>query len=597
MRLFFIAVLTVCTFSQEAQFNVLLTGSYSTLPFQIRKENSGIYGIASFVPNTDGMLFCSYDAPDVYFVNRTGLIRQNDMRANAFGSVLNADVIHEEEAIEGVQKQCFHTSACDFFEKDGVLINAKNEKIALRLTGSQSFNLTIHSEGIITEKQFTTGRNIAAVDIAGIDEAGHLFIIAEYYKSEVPLAIERELRVYNINGELTATLAIPMIKGLTLIKEFSVDSSGNFYHLLTGKESYSLIRWSGLAECKGSHYSYPALFNYELHYNNEVPVSEPETGTPENVTASASRSFALRLGESYELYKYNCSTANLVPQAVRAPDGDTVKTPPRLIVGANAKVPYKWGGFNTLAQISTGLLQGKYAGDIHTAGVSSSSVGVDCSGFLSRCWQLSSHVSTSGMPSITTLYTAWDSLKPGDAVHRVGHVRMFIEKCPNGSLKVVESSGRDWGVSYWSYLPSDLVTYAPRFYNNMETVYARKRPVLQSAKIKNPSEIMLSWTIDTLNVKGYRVYNSKDGVNWSMIQNEAVVTKQSTTIPVQNSTGHYRVSAVLNTTGFPESNWSNVLSVGNVPGVSRVLIVDGFDREIGDWRGAGNPFVYRYAKT
>ena len=86
-----------------------------------------------------------------------------------------------------------------------------------------------------------------------------------------------------------------------------------------------------------------------------------------------------------------CSANNLASIPVTASDGDIVQTPPWLIVGMNSRVGYKWGGFNTLSQYIDGLKSNKFAGDIHTDGVSSAAVGVDCSGFVSRCWQLSYH--------------------------------------------------------------------------------------------------------------------------------------------------------------------------------------------------------------
>ena len=45
------------------------------------------------------------------------------------------------------------------------------------------------------------------------------------------------------------------------------------------------------------------------------------------------------------------------------------------------------------------------------------------------------------MPNITTQYNSWDYLKPGDAIHKVGHVRLFIKRNSNGSFKVAELPG------------------------------------------------------------------------------------------------------------------------------------------------------------
>ncbi|MBC8459219.1 MAG: T9SS type A sorting domain-containing protein [Deltaproteobacteria bacterium] len=72
----------------------------------------------------------------------------------------------------------------------------------------------------------------------------------------------------------------------------------------------------------------------------------------------------------------------------------------------NIGIPYKWGGFNTISEFDEGIRQGKYAGDIccikpgtdppklYPSG-SDDAVGVDCSGFVCRCWGLSQPYRTS----------------------------------------------------------------------------------------------------------------------------------------------------------------------------------------------------------
>jgi hypothetical protein len=68
-------------------------------------------------------------------------------------------------------------------------------------------------------------------------------------------------------------------------------------------------------------------------------------------------------------------------------------------------VPYKWGGFDTLESFDRGTAAGKAAGDLYTAekrrlggkAVSGSCVGLDCSGFISRCWRLAEKQSTSSL--------------------------------------------------------------------------------------------------------------------------------------------------------------------------------------------------------
>ena len=320
--------------------------------------------------------------------------------------------------------------------------------------------------------------------------------------------------------------------------------------------------------------------------------------TPNNVLSGVSRTQALHIADTYVLHQYECSSSNLAPTDVTAPDGDVVRTPSWLVVGTNARIPYKWGGFSTISQFDAGLSSGYYAGDINTAGVSSYAVGVDCSGYVSRCWQLNYHASTSFMPNITTQYNSWDDLKPGDAIHKVGHVRLFVERNLNGSFKIVEASARNWDVSYWSYTSSDLTTYTPRYYNNMETNYNSQQPTLLSAEIKSDNTAELKWSCDLTNILGFRIYFSTDGNTWNMILDENSIQTTSAETNIGSGIGFFRISSVKNDSpDYTESNWSNVLGINNYPSEKRALIVDGFERELGSWQGAGHPFVLKYGKA
>ena len=102
--------------------------------------------------------------------------------------------------------------------------------------------------------------------------------------------------------------------------------------------------------------------------------------------------------------------------------------------GKTAKgMPYKWGGFDTPESFLKGIAAGKKAGDIantykvraDNAAVSEESVGIDCSGFISRCWGLETHHDTETLPSICDPI-AWDDLRTGDILLKEGHVLMFI---------------------------------------------------------------------------------------------------------------------------------------------------------------------------
>ena len=83
----------------------------------------------------------------------------------------------------------------------------------------------------------------------------------------------------------------------------------------------------------------------------------------------------------------------------------------------NIGVPYKWGGFDSIADCDEGVKNGKYAGDLITKGrdgkgVSNQAVGVDCSGFVSRCFNLPHQYSTLELPDLTVPLSSPKDLRP-----------------------------------------------------------------------------------------------------------------------------------------------------------------------------------------
>jgi hypothetical protein len=100
----------------------------------------------------------------------------------------------------------------------------------------------------------------------------------------------------------------------------------------------------------------------------------------------------------------------------------------------NTGLPYKWGGFDTPQQFDAGLQRGLRAGDVYTpakralnnSAVSDSCAGIDCSGFISRCWRLSAPFSTYEIAKICEPLSSFDELRPGDVLNKSNeHICLF----------------------------------------------------------------------------------------------------------------------------------------------------------------------------
>jgi hypothetical protein len=158
------------------------------------------------------------------------------------------------------------------------------------------------------------------------------------------------------------------------------------------------------------------------------------------------RTEALKVAESYIHHQWQSSDKNLH----HGPDshGVQVHTPDRpgghgspddacWEVGAtNAGVAYKWGGFDTPESFDKGVRAGKAAGDVYTSdkrrlggnAVSGDAVGIDCSGFVSRCWKLPRKYDTSTLAEICQKLPSPDQLQPADIMNTEGgHVILFVK--------------------------------------------------------------------------------------------------------------------------------------------------------------------------
>lgn len=590
-------------------YEVIYNKDYKDLPFSLEIDNSGIYSIASFDIVGDTIEFSSFNAPGIYklysgkFISKANL----DMTGKDFLSGIKTNRIttlnksaNPTETTQRLFRKNFLNKKSYLIDNNGELTGPNNESIRIKVESKDKLIIETAGLNLAPNIILKFPDNIAMADLIGIDSNGNVFLIIEKYLNEIPLKVQREVYTLSNSGDVLSILELPNVKYLYTLKDLQIDSDGILYHLLSDKERVKIIKWSGLTTKTQNIIHYPSEYNEEIHFNNYVPIDEAETSYPNFIDGThefVGRTEALKIAETYVLHQYSCNSNNLAPTNTTAPDGDIVRTPDRLVVGLNARIPYKWGGFNTLAQFDDALQNGRYAGDINTDGVSSYAVGVDCSGYVSRCWQMSYHSSTASMPNITTQYATWDDLKPGDAIHKVGHVRLFVGRNINGSLKIVESTSRGWGVSYYSYNTSDLTAYTPRYYNNMVDNYNAEQPTLKYVAKQSDEMIELGWDCDTSGILGYRVYESIEGTNWSVVLDENTCKTTSAELSLSEGVKYYRVSSIKSNSDFSESNWSNALGLGEFSSEKKCLIVDGYNRESGSWRGPGHTFALKYGKA
>lgn len=590
IRFYFFIFFAISLFGQ-VRFDTLFILNLNNLPEKPRIENCGIYAISDFLVEGDKIYLRTFDSGDIYCIANNQLSKLNNSEGLLYFS--NSKVSNTKDI------STFAKNIKDdiFFGKDGKYFNSNGFCISIIVNEKGNLYL-VDDYNSLSIKVNTT--NVFYADLIGQDINGYYYLIIEKIINNIPLKVKREIIILDKNGLLINTINIPTIKYLTILNEFHVNKSGELIHFISDSENVTILKVSNLTVPVYTEINYPEEFynkyvHYDLYTTNREIINN-NNYTVDN-TVAISRLTSLNIADSYVNYKFTCKNNNLAPNGVTAPDGDLVKTPPYLIVGRNGKIPYMWGGFSSLSDFYSGITYyNYYAGDIHTSGVSSYAVGVDCSGFVSRCWQLSYHASTAYMPNITTQLSDWTKLKPADAILKPGHVRLFINKAQNGALRIAEASARDWAVSYWSYAISDLSAYTPNKYNSMENNFNETLISLNSS-IKANNKVILSWQSDTTNVIGYRLYRSNNGKNWYLLMDENLLKTSNISIDLPLETTFYKVSIVKNiSNSVIESNYSNILGVNSKEGAKNYLIIDGFNRNIGNasFQGIFNPFSISY---
>jgi hypothetical protein len=184
--------------------------------------------------------------------------------------------------------------------------------------------------------------------------------------------------------------------------------------------------------------------------------------------SSVTRAEVIATAEKYRTFAWVPTKANIRhgrdSSGIRVDTPDAAFKPGGTFAGwwkpgmINRSMPYKWGGFDTPESFLAGLSEGKAAGDICTPekrkaledAVSGEAVGIDCSGFVSRCWNLPRPCSTRTFATICEPVPDLNDLKPGDILNASNmHVFLFARWIdPDRRRMLVYTTGTKplWGV-------------------------------------------------------------------------------------------------------------------------------------------------------
>lgn len=360
----------------------------------------------------------------------------------------------------------------DKLENFSSIILNKNVRAKINTIGKSSYNLIVSNNNSVITKKYNSNKHLGTVKIIGFYKS-KIYIEEQIIVKNVPLKVNRQIVSVDINNyKKSLLLKLPNVN-YTYIKHDIKIFDNKFLVFVTTPQSANLYSVD-LDQFTRKIKLPENLYNINYHYNNHlIDISSLESNDENNIQtkstmAAITRSQIISNAEPYAVYSWNCNSNNIKDYDC---GGVHVTTPSWVNVGNNISIPYCWGGFSNFAEFDNGIANGVSAGDSYTVGNGSGSscaVGVDCSGFVSRCWDLPYKYGTSTLPNISTAYSSFDQLKRGDIVNYSGHhVRLVHTVNSTSSFLLIEASasGTDWRVGYNNYTTADLqASYVPRWY-------------------------------------------------------------------------------------------------------------------------------------
>lgn len=363
----------------------------------------------------DGEITARYELPE-YLQREHGL--------SGIALIDKGDVVIEREGGASIFRLIDTGRSVTFAPLEGYTYNGRT------YTARSADMRTAHAaNGLITRGELSTAitvpHHLGGLYILGARPDGGLYVVVE----EVTLNDAGEIQVDQTVRQCDAAGGLQGIDRVPLTQQHTYVAHG----LAVGPDSavYALVTRPDRVEVQRLRFAQtlePILAPGDLNRTNQ------DTGGMFITQRCVSRDSMMSIAREYVNNSKYLSQTNT--------DGScSGRGKPRYIAGADtyASVAYDWGGWDTVNGYNGSMSPGTYqAGDIDTAGVESCSRGVDCSGFVSRVWRLSSKYSTSTLPNISwqlssTNDPSTNDLRRGDILNKAGsHVILFADFGSNG---------------------------------------------------------------------------------------------------------------------------------------------------------------------
>ncbi len=231
---------------------------------------------------------------------------------------------------------------------------------------------------------------------------------------------------------------------------------------------------------------------------------------------------------------------------------------------------YSFGGTDSVERFLQRIAAGDGAGSHlchynHYGTVPPWATGIDCSAFVSQCWEIPRQV-TWTLPNYSTEIPR-SSLLRGDILNKPhSHVRLFDRRAADGRPIVYEASGSATKVVHRAV---SWGTYTPRRFNEL---FVQPPPFL--VRSLGPQMAQIVW-LRMPQLAQVKVYQSTDGKSFTFVQDAADTSVQISGLHSRETT-YFRLAGVDSTgsTGDP----GEILAVTPSDSRPTILVVNGYDR-------------------
>ena len=276
--------------------------------------------------------------------------------------------------------------------------------------------------------------------------------------------VKSYLLVVNLNGELINLVEVPINCFSYISKPFCYKDKA-WYYAFSGQEGISFFEIDTSTNMLASPDSYE-LYGEGIDYSYYEPENETSFEDRSGTTGWRTITQTWYNGNQYRTLEWTPIASNIAYnctwiQGLGSSPGN-IKTPDYITTQPNETkigVPYKRAGYTRWQSFKELAGLGRKTGNCHYPGLetcdgacySESSddfvIGVDCSGFVTSCWEFA-HLGTYNIPTYCTphgdVVTASESdFQKGDALNWEGHHVMLYtgHNANNHKIKVFESTG------------------------------------------------------------------------------------------------------------------------------------------------------------